>query len=193
MSNNLSIDEQLRILHDGKVSDEEMQYILRVKQASGIRNNDELFTVLLLTTHISEAINSTKQEMKDAVNELSYAPDKLRDVSRDVVNNYRETAKIAIEEASEIGLKELAKSVSNVANKVARQTATKLMWQWAFFCITISLLALTGAGFVSFSAGQTSGYNLRQQAEIVEKSAAASNNICPQPTDNSKNGSRKKQ
>lgn len=55
---------------------------------------------------------------------------------------------------------DLAKTVSEVAEKVASNTATKRMWQWAAGCITVAFMCFGGFGWYMHSEGSKSGYAL---------------------------------
>lgn len=184
MSSNLTLEERLNILNGGKVSDATKQYLLRVKLASGIKNNDELFTVLMLTTHISEAIKETK-------NEIINAPHLMQEAANEVISGYINSAEISINTASANALEKLANSVSGVANKVAKEAITKSMLETAAYCILLTSMVLASVGFFAYNGGQDSGYGRRLQEENAEKlemEAIDRPSICVNNLDNKNSG-----
>ena len=155
----LTINERAEIIHGCKISDEFKQYMLRVKKATGMRDSDEMWYVLMLTTHITDAIIQAK-------NEIRSTPENMQTVSDNIIQSYRNSAKLAIDEASAVGLKELAKSVSSVASKVAKQAIIKSMLETAAYCILLTAMILASVGHFAYNAGFNVGYSEKAFDEI---------------------------
>ena len=87
-------------------------------------------------------------------------PKRITDTAANTLTSFKEAANAQATASMEKAKEELAKTVSEVAVKVASNTATKRMWQWAAGCIAVAFLCVGLFGWYMHSEGSTSGYSL---------------------------------
>ncbi len=87
-------------------------------------------------------------------------PKRIADTATKTLTSFTEAANAQAKASMEQAKADLAKTVSEVAVKVASNTATKRMWQWAASCIAVAFLCFGGFGWYIHSQGQSSGYAL---------------------------------
>lgn len=87
-------------------------------------------------------------------------PKRITDTAANTLTSFKEAANAQATASMEQAKEALAKTVSEVAVKVASNTATKSMWKWAAGCIAVAFLCLGGFGWYMHSTGSSSGYAL---------------------------------
>ena len=104
-------------------------------------------------------------------------PKRITDTAANTLTSFKEAANAQATASMEKAKEELAKTVSEVAVKVASNTATKRMWQWAAGCIAVAFLCVGLFGWYMHSSGKDSGYQAGYGAGYTEakdeKAAAA--------------------
>lgn len=87
-------------------------------------------------------------------------PKRITDTAANTLTSFKEAANAQATASMEQAKEALAKTVSEVAVKVASNTATKRMWQWAAGCIAVAFLCFGGFGWYMHNTGSSSGYAL---------------------------------
>ena len=87
-------------------------------------------------------------------------PKRITDTAANTLTSFKEAANAQATASMEQAKEALAKTVSEVAVKVASNTATKRMWQWAAGCIVVASMCFGGFGWYMHSTGSSSGYAL---------------------------------
>lgn len=103
-------------------------------------------------------------------------PKRITDTATNTLTSFKEAANAQATASMEQAKEALAKTVSEVAVKVASNTATKRMWQWAAGCIAVAFLCFGGFGWYMHSTGSSSGYALGYgtgYSEAKDEKAAA--------------------
>lgn len=125
---------------------EEILKFERLTTALETTPDDALLCVLVALDHYETLYATIPGKITDTVSET------LREFRASADNEA--TASIANAKA------DLAKAVSEAAVKVARNTATKQMWQWAAGCIVVAFLSVGLFGWYMHKTGHESGYSL---------------------------------
>ncbi len=104
-------------------------------------------------------------------------PKRITDTAARTLASFKEAANAQATASMEQAKADLAKTVSEVAVKVASDTATKGMYQWAAGCIAVACICFGALGWYLHSAGQkagfNSGYGVGYSEAKDEKAAAA--------------------
>ena len=87
-------------------------------------------------------------------------PKRISDTAATTLEAFKEAADAQAQVSMEQTKASLAKTVSEVAVKVASNTATKRMWQWASGCLAVAILSLGSFGWFMHDVGSKSGYSL---------------------------------
>lgn len=85
-------------------------------------------------------------------------PKRIKDTTENTLLNFKQAANAQATASIEQAKKELAKTVSEIAVKVANDTATKSMYKWAVGCLIASCLLFSVFGWYMHSLGLDAGY-----------------------------------
>ena len=144
-------------------SEVEREELYRVRDALGLKNNDALWLVLMALQYYEHS--------------YSKFPELIRKSAADTLRGFNATADATLAASAEAAKADLAKAVAAAAEKVAKDTASRLRWQWLLATFVVVLAGLLGAGrYVderARTAGYNSGYGSGYKEAKDEKAAAA--------------------
>lgn len=158
-----NLDESFAKLLGRQPSDAERQSLYRVRDALGLKNNDALWLVLMALQHYQNQYEKFPQEIAQA--------------AADTLVNFKATADATVKASAEAAKADLAKAVAAAAQKVARTTSARQMWQWAAGCIAAAFVSFASFGWYMHSSGKDFGYQAGYSECLIkaqdEKAAAA--------------------
>lgn len=157
------LDDSFEKLLGRQPSDAEIQNLYRVRDALGLKNNDALWLVLMALQHYQGQYEKFPREIAQA--------------ARDTLADFKVTADATVKASAEAAKADLAKAVASAAQKVARNTAARQMWQWAAGCLAVTSLSFGLFGWYMQGRGEQAGffdgYGVGYSKAQDEKAAAA--------------------
>lgn len=138
------LDDSFAKLLGRQPSDKERQDLYRVRDALGIKNNDALWLILMALQHYESLYASM--------------PTAIAKATQKTLDDVQETADAAMQTAATQAKAGLAKAVSETAQKVASQTASRQMWQWVAICIAGAAISFGSFGWFMHHEGYKDGY-----------------------------------
>ena len=157
------LDDSFAKLLGRQPNDKERQNLYRVRDALGLKNNDAIWLVLMALQHH----HSLYEQF----------PEAIAQAATDVLGDVKKTAGIALEASTEAAKADMAKAVSDIAQKVADSTAHKKRAPWIAICAVVVALTFGGGFWYAHSSGLNSGYQAGYGAgytEAKDEKAAAS-------------------
>ena len=128
-------------------SEVEREELYRVRDALGLKNNDALWLVLMALQFYESS--------------YSKFPELIRKSAADTLRGFNATADATLAASAEAAKADLAKAVAAAAEKVAKDTASRLRWQWVLATFVVVLAGLLGAGRYVGRAGSHGGLQQR--------------------------------
>lgn len=157
------LDQSFAKLLGRQPSDTDRQQLYRVRDALGLKNNDALWLVLMALQHYQHSYEEI--------------PGRIAKSAQGTLDEFKKAADRIISASSEAAKADLAQAVATAAGQVARDTATRLKWQWIFATVALVLASVGGWGWYMQDRGHTDGYKSGYGAGYTEakdeKAAAA--------------------
>lgn len=151
------------VLWERHPTDKERQRLMRGRDAVGIKDNDALWTLLMVLEHYE-----TLYERFPAL---------IAKAASDVTENARAAAEAELKAAAARTRAELAKSVAQTALDIADRKASVNRLQWITSCAVVLCVTFLSIGTASYrtglSRGDASGYDRALAVTRDEKAAAA--------------------
>ena len=158
-----AVESAFAVLWERHPTDKERQRLMRGRDAVGIKDNDALWTLLMVLDHYE-----TLYERFPAL---------IAKAASDVTDNARAAAEAELKAASARTRAELAKAVAQTALDIADRVASTKRWKWisTSFALAAAIFAVVGMGMYrqGFSSGNASGRLDGYTTARDEKAAAA--------------------
>jgi hypothetical protein len=157
-----AVEKAFTVYMDREPNDKERQRLMRGRDAVGIKDNDALWTLLMVLEHYE-----TLYERFPAL---------IAKAASDVTDNARAAAESELKAAAARTRAELAKSVAETARDIASRAASVNRLQWIVSCVVCVCILLGGFIAVSYGVGKKMGDSAghdRALAESRDEKAAA--------------------
>jgi hypothetical protein len=158
-----AVEDAFAAYFDRKPNDKERQRLMRGRDAAGIKDNDALWTLLLILEHYETLYEKV--------------PALIARAASDVTDNARVAAEAELKAAAARTRAELAKSVAQTAHDIASRVASAQRSKWLQIGMVVGCGVFLGVGIGMFKAGRTSGESAGQRDGYSkardEKAAAA--------------------
>jgi hypothetical protein len=138
-----AVEDAFAAYFDRQPNDKERQRLMRGRDAAGIKDNDALWTLLLILEQY--------QTLYEKI------PGLIAKAASDVTNNARIAAETELKAAAARTHAELAKSVAHTAADIAGRVASASRWKWISMSFALAAMILGGIGAGMYRQGVTSG------------------------------------
>jgi hypothetical protein len=157
-----AVEDAFAAYFDRQPNDKERQRLMRGRAAAGIKDNDALWTLLLILEQYE-----TLYERFPAL---------IAKAASDITDNVRAAAEAEMKAAAASTHAELAKSVAKTARDIAGRVATGSRWRWISTSFALAAAIFAGVGIGMFRQGVSSGMaagRLEAYASARDEKAAA--------------------
>lgn len=157
-----AVEDAFVAYFDRQPNDKERQRLMRGRAAAGIKDNDALWTLLVVLEHYE-----TLYERFPAL---------IAKAASDVTDKARAGAEGELRAAAARTHAELAKSVAQTARDIAERVASASRWKWISTTFALAAAIFAGVGIGMFRQGAKSGANagrLEGYASAHDEKAAA--------------------
>jgi hypothetical protein len=138
-----AVEDAFAAYFDRQPNDKERQRLMRGRAAAGIKDNDALWTLLMVLEHYE-----TLYERFPAL---------IAKAASDVTNNARAAAEAELKAAAARSRAEMAKSVAQAALEIADRVASANRWKWIAMSFALAAAIFVGIGAGMYRQGVRSG------------------------------------
>jgi hypothetical protein len=144
-----AVENAFAVLWERQPTDKERQRLMRGRDAVGIKDNDALWTLLMVLEHY----------------EILYErfPALIAKAASDVTDNARAAAEAELKAAAARTRAELAKSVAQTAHDIAGRVASATRSKWFLIGVAVACGAFLGIGASMFRVGVKVGESSGRQ------------------------------
>ena len=169
----MSIDAAFRTIYERNPTPEETNHFNRIAKELGIRDNDALWAMMLLSGHYIDLA----KHMPDRIRELTAKSltEHARTIERAHVAAEKDFAviKTRIEEnISRAVVTSAQEEIAKAAQTVAQHTARKSWLQWLGSAVVVGMILFAAAFYWGYRIGTASGYARALDVKIASSWAA---------------------